>query len=764
MRRWAAGLLLLAAGFAGGATAQPEGASAEIADHIDDLRSADDYVRERARRALAALGSDALPAVLAVLEGDSPRLRREAATVLGEMGAAARGTLPLLRRLADDPDPHVRKAAEEAIRRVESAVAAPGAGPPESSPLDVGGLIADLGSPSPDVRRNAAAALATAGGDPGRILTALLQAVADPDARVREAAVQALAAHAAGAAKAQDALIGALADPTQAVRFAAHDGLVALGAEVTIPLIERLAVLHRERADPGGMRPWIGALLWEIGPSTARPALALLDRAEVDLRAAGAEAVGYSRATDLPVVERLATALSDRALVRREAVRSLGAFGRHAMPAVPSLLSLLDDPARVSRTESAEALGAILLDAVHESGKRPGMPLDVRRALEQGLDWLAAHQAPDGRWDADGFLSAGDSGADPGRGDPAYDLGLTGLALSAFLRNGSRGRVWDARDTYAASVSAGLRHLVTVQGRDGSFARRGGHHMYDHAAATTALAEAWEFTRNPLYREPAQKAVDWLLAQRNPGAGWRYERDGTNDTSSTAWCITAVRAAERAGLIVDPEAFAGARAWFDSMTEPELGGTGYQQRGGPPARTNEMLDRFPADRSESLTAAALHARAAMGDDLSAELAARGVERLMKVLPVWDEKAGSTDFYYWYHGTLALYHCGGSEWGTWRAAYRDAVLPHQVRGNGGLAGSWDPVGPWGPEGGRLWSTTSTLLCLQACGGSLRRMDAVHLDRPPLNRIVRALRRVADEPGETDARLVDACRRALAAVHR
>jgi hypothetical protein len=42
---------------------------------------------------------------------------------------------------------------------------------------------------------------------------------------------------------------------------------------------------------------------------------------------------------------------------------------------------------------------------------------------------------------------------------------------------------------------------------------------------------------------------------------------------------------------------------------------------------------------------------------------------------------------------------------------DAVVKTQRRG-GNEDGSWDPVDPWGEDGGRVYSTAMMTLCLQA----------------------------------------------------
>jgi hypothetical protein len=83
---------------------------------------------------------------------------------------------------------------------------------------------------------------------------------------------------------------------------------------------------------------------------------------------------------------------------------------------------------------------------------------------------------------------------------------------------------------------------------------------------------------------------------------------------------------------------------------------------------------------------------------------------MKCLPVWDEEAGTIDMVYWLFGSLALHQRGGEDWDRWRDEVEKAILPHQ-RKEGPLKGSWDPIGVWGADGGRVYSTAVLTLTLQ-----------------------------------------------------
>ena len=70
-------------------------------------------------------------------------------------------------------------------------------------------------------------------------------------------------------------------------------------------------------------------------------------------------------------------------------------------------------------------------------------------------------------------------------------------------------------------------------------------------------------------------------------------------------------------------------------------------------------------------------------------------------------------YYWYYGTYALFQMGAQKpeyWKRWEEALVPTLLESQ-RADGDARGSWDPVGPWGHSGGRVYSTALMTLCLE-----------------------------------------------------
>jgi hypothetical protein len=264
-------------------------------------------------------------------------------------------------------------------------------------------------------------------------------------------------------------------------------------------------------------------------------------------------------------------------------------------------------------------------------------------------------------------------------------------------------------------VRAGLRFLLASQDEDGCLGSRASQSfMYSHAIGTLALCEAYWMTRNPRYRKPAQDALNFIGSARNPYLAWRYApRGGENDTSVTGWCVMAMKSGKYAGLEVDPAAFDGARLWIEKMTEPNFGQVGYTSMGGACARPEGRQDRFPPEKSQSMTAVGVLTRIFLGEDpRSSEMIRKGAELCADLPPKWNPDDGSIDMYYWYYGTLAMFQVGGSPWTRWNKAMVDAIVNHQHReGSGSRTGSWDPLCVWGDEGGRVYSTAVLAMCLE-----------------------------------------------------
>ena len=337
----------------------------------------------------------------------------------------------------------------------------------------------------------------------------------------------------------------------------------------------------------------------------------------------------------------------------------------------------------------------------------------IEQALKDGLEWLRDHQSPEGYWDCDGFDgNCGKIGSTTctGLGNPTHDVGMTGLALLAFLGEGSTTNKGDYRDV----VSKGIKWLQDQQDRDtGLIGERSSHDfIYDHAIATLAVTEAYYFAKNPLLKRTAQRAINYVLTARTPYRAWRYDVPpiGESDTSVTGWMVLALTSAKDAGLQIDPEALTDSLLFLDEVTDKGTGRVGYSELGELSSRT-PTNNHFPPEKGEAMTAVGLLCRFFLEQDpADFPIMEKHADVIAKTLPEWDPDGFGTDMYYWYYGSYAMFQMGGNHWKEWRTAMEKAVVLSQ-RKDGDEKGSWDPLGPWGYVGGRVYSTALMVLCLE-----------------------------------------------------
>jgi len=312
-------------------------------------------------------------------------------------------------------------------------------------------------------------------------------------------------------------------------------------------------------------------------------------------------------------------------------------------------------------------------------------------AVDRGLAWLAAHQGPAGNWSLEDLHCQGHRCDAPG--SARSDAAATGLALMALLGAGHS----PARGTHAASVQRGVDWLIARQNSEGGLAEPGGSQMYGHALATIALCEALGLGADPALREPAARAVRFIVEAQDPNTGgWRYQPRGGGDTSVFGWQLMALKSAEMAGLPVPAETYRLSTRWLDSVASgPQRHLSAYQPGG---------------EVRPSMTAEALLCRQYLGVGRSDPSMSAGGLYLRSKLPEW----GDRHLYYWYYATQVMYHLQGQDWAAWNGKLRDMLVESQAR-DGPAAGSWDPQRPTpdkrGDRGGRLYETTLSLLILE-----------------------------------------------------
>ncbi len=338
---------------------------------------------------------------------------------------------------------------------------------------------------------------------------------------------------------------------------------------------------------------------------------------------------------------------------------------------------------------------------------------ETEAAVEKGLAFLAKIQFPDGHWSLN-RLPRTFPGDDKtfGLGRMHGDTAATAMALLAFLGAGYTHQEPKYKDT----VERGLRWLIRNQLNNGQLFRSETDstqytQIYGHGLGTIALCEAYGMTRDPALREPAMKAIDYILRSQSPQfGGWRYVPRKESDTSVTGWQLMALKSAQMAGLTVPNDAFQGVARWLDQAQVDEGARYVYNPYAGQTASQSHL--RLP---NWAMTAEGLLMRIYLGWHRDTPALRRGVDYLKQNMPSYTSgSVVSRDCYYWYYATQVMFQMQGETWQLWNRQMQETLLKEQVQ-TGPWAGSWDPIQPvadrWGEEAGRLYVTAFHLLILE-----------------------------------------------------
>lgn len=357
------------------------------------------------------------------------------------------------------------------------------------------------------------------------------------------------------------------------------------------------------------------------------------------------------------------------------------------------------------------------------AGGSPGAaPPETEESIELGLVFLANYQMADGRWTLNDYAPR-DVVSQDERAVLNSDTAATGLALLAFQGAGYNHREFRYRHT----IEGGVRWLVDHQQEDGDLyvpyddQSSQSVWLYSHSIAALALCEAYGMTQDPELREPAQKALDFIVAsQEKQRGGWRYSPNYGSDTSVTGWMMMALKSGELAGLEVPGDTYKRIRTWLDraqaSPSQPYL----YCYNPYAPDTPTQRHGREP---SKTMTSVGLLMRLYSGWHRDNPNMRKGAEYLAQQLPAMGTTAApQRDTYYWYYATQVMFHMGGEHWRRWNERLHPLLINSQAQ-SGPLAGSWDPLGypagtrripiydRWGPHAGRIYVTTMNLLSLE-----------------------------------------------------
>ena len=352
---------------------------------------------------------------------------------------------------------------------------------------------------------------------------------------------------------------------------------------------------------------------------------------------------------------------------------------------VPGISNVLTE--RISATFSMRTP-----EARKEAVERLGGSKESEQAVERGLKWLAGHQYAAGHWSVH-EMNCQDHRC-TGHGSSEADAGATGMALLAFLGAGNTHQ----SGQYTAEVGRGIRWLLANQQKSGDLSATQNEYVryYSHGLAAIALCEAYGMTKDPQLEQPAQAALDFIVASQHPDlGGWRYKPRTESDTSVSGWQLMALKSGQIAGLQVPSSAFRGVGGWLNRVEDKTAPGR-FAYHHHPSYST-----------TETMTAEGLLMRQYLGARRDDSALKAGASWLQQRLP----HLSNRNAYYWYYGTQVMFHLQGEHWKNWNASIRPLLETTQET-QGPSAGSWNPDGAKrGHAGGRHYVTCLNLLMLE-----------------------------------------------------
>ncbi len=372
------------------------------------------------------------------------------------------------------------------------------------------------------------------------------------------------------------------------------------------------------------------------------------------------------------------------------AAEQVNALGSEPEPAAaPAVGSLLDGRVAGRRERLVAAYGGTAA---------------TEAAVTRALDWLARQQQKNGLWSLRGPYASG--------GSQENQLAATAMALLAFHGAGTTPREGPHHKAVAAAWTALLKRQVAGPEAAEDRADHGrfvisaedppAHHaLYAHAQATIAICELYGMTKDPIYEQPARRAVAYAVAAQGRNGGWRYEPGQDGDMSVTGWYLMALKSAQMAGLDVPAATWDGVERFLDHVAVD--GGRRYGYRFDDRNRTADLnaARRVAGPVTAAVSAEGLLCRQYLGWPRTRPELTAGVEALVgeKFLD-WEH---DKDVYAWYYITQVVHHVGGPAWQRWNGRLVE-VLPAAQVAKGSERGSWDPaLDKWGANGGRLFVT-------------------------------------------------------------
>ncbi len=328
--------------------------------------------------------------------------------------------------------------------------------------------------------------------------------------------------------------------------------------------------------------------------------------------------------------------------------------------------------------------------------RREGGTVHSEKAVEEGLAWIVRHQRANGSWSLN-FQEQCQAQGCPSHHVMDSDTAATGLALLPLL---GAGYIHTVKCRHQDAVRRGIEALIQHQQPNGDLftGPPGMAYMYSHAIATMALCEAYGISRDSHLKEPAKRAVNFIIESQNAATGgWRYSPGQAGDTSVFGWQIFALRSGHLAGLSIPRTTLRGCTDYLNLAA----------------ADSKKITYSYLPNREATpvMTAEALVARQLLGWPRNHPALIKGAGRIAANL----ESNRERNIYYWYYATQLLHNLKNKDWDRWNLHVREELIKTQVKDDTCANGSWDPAQPnadhWGQTAGRLFQTSLSVLTLE-----------------------------------------------------
>ena len=361
-----------------------------------------------------------------------------------------------------------------------------------------------------------------------------------------------------------------------------------------------------------------------------------------------------------------------------------------------------------------------------EEVETAGGSSDTEMAAARGLVYLADKQQADGGWnprETGGGREQQILGHNRQGAGAQADTGITGLALLAFLADGNS----HLDGPYRETVQRGLEFLLQRQQRNGSLAGKAQYYaqMYCHSMALLAISEAYALTGDYRLRPAVEAGVAFSQdTQNRAGGGWRYQPQEAGDMSQFGWQLMALRSAQTAQVEIDPSTRVLMERFLQRHTRGTAGGLAIYRLGeavSPTITAEALFSRYLLQQNPGMTQAEEACREILGVSVSDQQPKFANDMLItdcRHLPGQQ----IDNLYFWYYASLALKQASADQtlatsdvvqqsWELWNRNLTTRLLSLQVV-DGADKGSWPPESClWGGYGGRVYTTSLAVLCLQ-----------------------------------------------------